>query len=168
MQHLRKPSSTTFIYTTLRAVLPKISSRWSCGTTYWLHTFQHDFSTKHYANSCYELWILETGFEGSIKGSSTGQLLSYDLPRLKTPSIPKGVTTIVPQRDTMICLHVIDHLCHNIGITKQNSLSLILMLSTFGGLLCLDPGFSEAGSFAPRQVSVGAQSIIDGSPGLRL
>lgn len=32
--------------------------------------------------------------------------------------------------------------------------------------LCLDFGFSDAGSFAPRQVSVGTQSIIDGCAGL--
>lgn len=47
-------------------------------------------------------------------------------------------------------------------------LALISMLCAFVGLLCPDLSFPEAGSFAPRQLSVGTQSIIDGSPGLRL
>lgn len=72
-----------------------------------------------------------------------------------------------------------DHLCDNIALVStpclQNTIACYCSYLDAACIwrpalrqLCLDLGLSEAGRGAPRQVSVGTQSIIDRSPRLRL
>lgn len=161
-------------------MLPLSPSRWCHTPTCWLSTVQQEFlstwttllSRSQTTDINHELFILHRCAHSC--GRFWCDTIKEDFLK-DAPTIKKQL-----HRGTQwICVHVTDQLCDNIALVStpslQNTIACYCSYLDAACIwrpalqqLCLDLGLSEAGRGAPRQVSVGTQSIIDRSPRLRL